>query len=323
MKWVTYQQAGHTPGAGVLVGESVHGLAPEVTLLGLIVGGALWGADALRRPAEIVPLADVHLLAPIPEPPSVRDAVGFLEHVRNTRRVTDGPPLEPVWEETPAFSSACPTDLLGPRVDVPMAPGSTWFDLELEVAAVVGAGGRDLIPASAERSVGRCRLHADVRLERPDQQVGELQQGVAKAKAKDSGTTFGPALVTVDELEPYRRDGRLAPSLSAAVNGEVLTTGHLDDMDWTFGDILAFSSRGVDLRPGDLIGSGTVPGGCLLEHLDTDPATFTRWLRPRDVSLRADGLGETRQKVVAGAPYDASGQATDPGSGSPAGDLPT
>lgn len=61
-------------------------------------GGALAdaGTDALRRPTETVPLADVHLLAPIPEPPSVQNSIGYLDHVRNTRHVTGGPPLEPV-----------------------------------------------------------------------------------------------------------------------------------------------------------------------------------------------------------------------------------
>lgn len=148
-----------------------------------------------------------------------------------------------------------------------MAPGSTWFDLELEVAVVVGAGGRDLTAASAERAVVGCTLMCDWRAR--NLPVGEMQQGIGPGKARDSGTTFGAALVTVDELEPYRRDGRLASELSATVNDEVLTTGHLDDMDWTFGDVLGFCSRGVDLRPGDIVGSGTVPGGCLGEHLES------------------------------------------------------
>ncbi len=302
MKWVTYQQRGQTPRAGVIVGDHVHGLAPDVTVLGLIGGGVLAdaGEDALRRPAEVVALAGVRLLAPIPEPPSVRDSIGFLDHMRNTRRVTGGPPLEPVWDQTPAFYFACPTGLLGAYDDVAMAPGSTWFDLELEVAAVVGTGGRDLVPAKAEQSIVGYTLMCDWSAR--DYQVGEMQQGIGLGKAKDSGTTFGPALVTVDELLPHQVDGRLALELSATVNDEVLTTGRLDDMDWTFGDILAFCSRGVDLRPGDIFGSGTVPGGCLVEHLDTDPATFTRWLRPDDiVALRGEGLGETRQKIVAGS----------------------
>jgi 2-keto-4-pentenoate hydratase/2-oxohepta-3-ene-1,7-dioic acid hydratase in catechol pathway len=129
-----------------------------------------------------------------------------------------------------------------------------------------------------------------------------MAQGIGMAKSKDGAITLGPALVTVDELEPYRRDGRLDLELSATVNGEELTRGTLAQMDWTFGELLAYISRGTDLPPGAVIGSGTVPGGCLLEHVDT-PAMgdFKRWLRAGDVvSLSGVGLGETRQTVTRG-----------------------
>ena len=102
-----------------------------------------------------------------------------------------------------------------------------------------------------------------------DHQLGDLARGIGLGKSKDSATTLGPALVTVDELKQYRRGGRLAFALSATVNGEELTHGTLDQMDWTFGELLAYVSRGTDLTPGSVIGSGTVPGGCLLEHVDT------------------------------------------------------
>lgn len=180
-----------------------------------------------------------------------------------------------------------------------MAPGNTWFALELEGAAVIGTSGRNLAPATAEQSVVGYKLMCNWSAR--DHQVQEMQQGPGPAKAKDSGTTFGPALVTVDELERYRRDGRLALELPATVNGEVLTTGHLDDMDWTFGDILAFCSRGVDLQPGEVIGSGTVTGWVPGRASRHRSGYFTQWLRPDDVvSLHGEGLGETRQKIVAG-----------------------
>ena len=303
MKWVTYQYSGRPARAGVVVDDTVRGLDQKTQILDLLKAGALAdaAADAIRRPQEVRRLCDVRLLAPIPEPPSVRDALAFLDHMRNSRRVTGGPELEPVWARVPAFYFANPTGLLGAYDDVPVAPGSSWFDLELEVAAIVGSAGRDLDPAAAERSIAGYMLPCDWSAR--DHQVGEMQQGIGLSKSKDSASTHGPMLVTPDELEPFRRDGRLAPELSATVNGEVLTTGRMDDMDCTFGEILAFASRGADLRPGDVIGSGTVPGGCLVEHLDTDPALFTRWLRPGDeVSLSGQGLGQTRQTIVAGVP---------------------
>lgn len=135
-----------------------------------------------------------------------------------------------------------------------------------------------------------------------DHQVRDMAQGIGMGKSKDSAITLGPALVTVDELEPCRRDGRLAMELSATVNGEQLTRGRLDRMDWSFGELIAYVSRGTDVPPGSVIGSGTVPFGCLLEHVDTaDPADFRRRLRPGDVvSLRGEGLGETAQTVREG-----------------------
>lgn len=308
MHWVTYQSsdgsaAGRGPRTGVVDGETIRALPSGTTLLDLLVDGELTAAGdtAMRAPAEVIALDEVTLLAPITHPPSVRDSLCFLQHMRNCRRVLGDPrELEPIWTQTPAFYFSNPANMLGPNEDVPIAPGSRWFDLELEVAAVVGRPGRDLDPASAEGHIAGYLMFCDWSAR--DLQQRENEFGLGLAKAKDCGTTLGPALVTPDELEPYRRGGRLAMELTAEVNGQRLTSGRLDEMDWTFSEVLAYASRGVDLRPGDVVGSGTVPGGCLLEHLDTTPDAYTRWLRPGDVvSLRGEGLGETRQRITAGS----------------------
>lgn len=308
MRWVTFRSpdersAGGGPRTGVVDGETVRALPAGTTLLDLLREGRLSeaGEAARRDPAEVLALDDVVLLAPIPHPPSVRDALCFLQHMRNCRRVLGDPrELEPIWTQTPAFYFSNPANMLGPHDDVPIAPGADWFDLELEVGAVVGRPGRDLDPASADDHIAGYLLFCDWSAR--DLQQRENQFGLGLAKAKDCGTTLGPALVTPDELEPYRRDGRLAMELSATVNDQPLTSGRLDEMDWTFSEVLAYASRGVDVRPGDVIGSGTVPGGCLLEHLDTTPDAYTRWLRPGDlVSLHGEGLGETRQRITAGS----------------------
>ncbi|MTD55176.1 fumarylacetoacetate hydrolase family protein [Amycolatopsis pithecellobii] len=302
MKWVSYE-AGEGVRTGVIDGESVRGLAAGTTLEALIEGGSLAeaGDDARHAPAEVRALDEVRLLAPLRRPPSVRDGLCFLEHLRNCYRALgrDGA-LHPVWSHSPTFYFANRDAIAGPYDDVPIAPGSTMFDLELEVGAVIGRGGRDLHPDRAEEHIVGYTLFNDWTAR--DHQVVDLTQGIGQAKGKDCAITLGPALVTVDELEPYRRDGRLAFELSATVNGEELTRGTLDQMDWTFGQLLAYASRGTELTPGAVIGSGTVPRGCLLEHVDTpDPADFTRWLQPGDVvSLRGEGLGETRQTVTKG-----------------------
>ena len=304
MRWVTYD-GGAGPRTGILDGGSVRGLSGAVTLLDLLEGGAERlaeaGDTARRDPAEVRPLDDVTLLAPIPRPPSMRDGLGFLDHLRGCYRALGRPDeLHPVWSQTPAFYFANVGSVIGPHDDVPVAPGSRMFDFELEVGAVVGRGGRDLDPATAEGHIVGYTLFNDWTAR--DHQLRDSAQGIGMGKSKDSATTLGPALVTVDELERYRRDGRLAFELTATVNGKELTRGTLDQMDWSFGELLAFVSRGVTLAPGDVIASGTVPGGCLLEHVDTpDVAAFTGWLQPGDVvSLHGEGLGETRQTVRPG-----------------------
>lgn len=304
MRWVTFEQSAGVERVGMLDGGSILTLPPGATLLELLQQGELEsaGRTALARSAEKHAVDAVRLLSPVPRPPSVRDGLCFLDHLRNSRRaIGQSPELEPVWAQTPAFYFANPSNMLGPHDDVPMAPGSVWFDLELEVGAVIGRAGRDLDPDTAESHIAGYTLMCDWSAR--DLQLREMQQGLGFAKAKDSGMTLGPSLVTVDELDSFRVDGRLAIELTAEVNGETLTTGTLAQMDWTFGELLAFASRGVELQPGDVFGSGTVPFGCLVEHLDRAPGEFPRWLKPGDeVVLRGDGLGETRQRVVQGVP---------------------
>ena len=301
MRWVTYE-ASAVVRTGVLDGESVRGLATGTTLEYLLATGSLEeaGADAWRSPAEVRELAEVRVLAPLRRPPSVRDGLCFLDHLRGCHRAlgreTD---LAEVWSQNPAFYFANADAIVGPYDDVPISPGSAMFDLELEVGVVIGRRGRDLHPDLAEEHIAGFTLYNDWTAR--DHQVVDMAQGIGMAKSKDGAITLGPTLVTADELEPLRRDGRL--ELSASVNGVELTRGGLAQMDWTFGELLAYISRGTDLTPGAVIGSGTVPGGCLLEHVDT-PALgdFTGWLQPGDVvSLAGTGLGETRQVVTPAA----------------------
>lgn len=301
MRWVTYD-AGAGPRTGLLEGDTVRGLPGDVTLLSLLGddGERLAGAAevARRDPVEVRPIDAVRLLAPIPRPPSVRDGLCFLEHLRGCYRALGRPEeLHPAWSQTPAFYFGNPAAVIGPHDDVPVAPGCRWFDFELEIGAFVGRGGRDLHPDTAEAHIVGYTFFNDWTAR--DHQMRDMAQGIGMGKAKDSAITLGPALVTVDELAPHRGERGPAVDVAATVNGKEIARGSLGAMDWSFGELLAFLSRGTDLRPGDVIGSGTVPGGCLLEHVDTaDPADFDGWLTPGDVvSLSGEALGETRQVV--------------------------
>ncbi|MGH3585337.1 MAG: nitroreductase/quinone reductase family protein [Pseudonocardia sp.] len=235
MRWVTYD-GGTGPRTGVLDGTTVRGLRPGVDLLTLLEAGddalAEAGTAARRAPHEVRPLDEVRLRAPLPRPPSVRDGLCFLDHLRGSYRALGrSQELDPAWSQGPAFYFSNAAAIVGPHDDVPVAPGSRMFDLELEVGAVIGRAGHDLDPATAERHIVGYTLFNDWTAR--DHQLRDLALGIGMGKSKDSATTLGPALVTADELEEYRRDGRIALELTATVNGEEITRGRLDQMDWT------------------------------------------------------------------------------------------
>jgi 2-keto-4-pentenoate hydratase/2-oxohepta-3-ene-1,7-dioic acid hydratase in catechol pathway/glyoxylase-like metal-dependent hydrolase (beta-lactamase superfamily II) len=308
MKWVTYQGADGER-TGVLSGHTIHAMPPGVTLLELVGRGTdglrQAGAEALRSPAGVVGLDEVRLLAPIPRPPSIRDSLCFLDHMRNCQAALGaGRVLADTWYRIPAFYYACPATVLGPYDDAPTAPGSAWQDFELEIAAVIGTGGRDLTVEEAERAIIGYTIFNDWSAR--DLQQLESQLAIGQGKGKDSGVTLGPYLVTPDELEPHRspsHPGTLDLQVTALVNDTVIGSGSTAQMDWTFGEVISYISRGVTLHSGDVIGSGTVPTCTLVEHLN--PAaleSFPGWLHDGDVvTLRVEGLGETRQTVRASA----------------------
>src|ERR1700744_5955868 len=276
MKWVTFKD-NNGERAGVLAGDEIHPLQSGVSLLELIGHGA----DRLReagegalRSAPTVPLDRVTLAAPIPRPPSIRDSLCFLDHMRNCQAALGaGRELSDTWYRIPAFYFACPATVLGPYEDAPTAPGSAWQDFELEVAAGIGPGGKDLTVEQAEQAIVCYMIFNDWSARDLQQLEGQLSIG--QAKGKDSGVTLGPYLVTPEELEPYRRDGKLALDVTALVNDKVIGSGSTAQMDWSFGEVISYASRGVTLSPGDVVGSGTVPSCTLVENLSlTDLESF-------------------------------------------------
>src|ERR1700744_5767518 len=302
MRWLTFRDDSGQR-TGVLNGDrnAIHPLPAGTSLLELIGHGAARlqeaGEEALKS-ASIVPLDQVTLMAPIPRPPSIRDSLCFLDHMRNCQAAMGGGRvLKDTWYRIPAFYFACPTTVLGPYDDAPMAPGSVWQDFELEIAAVIGTAGKALSGDEAEQAIVGYMIFNDWSARALQQLEGQL--AIGQAKGKDSGVTLGPYLVTPDELEPYRRDGKLSLYATALVNNEVIGSGSTAQMDWSFAEIIAYASRGVMLNPGDVFGSGTVPTCTLVEHLDpTAPESFRGWLHDGDVvTLRVEGLGETRQIV--------------------------
>jgi fumarylacetoacetate (FAA) hydrolase len=252
---------------GRVEGDRVVQLAAQ-TLQSFFTGGG-----SAREHAEF-PLADVDLLAPVLRPPSVRDFMAFEEHVANARRLR-GSDVPAEWYEQPVFYFSNPAAIYGPEADVPYPEGTEELDYELECAAMIGADGR--IAGFTVMNDWSAR----------DLQRREMRVGLGPAKGKDFATSFGPVLVTVDEL-----DGSTG-EMVARVNGEERSRGNLAAMYHRWDAIVAAASRNTRLRPGDLIGSGTVGSGCILEHGDG------RWLQRGDVvELEIEGIGVLRNRVV-------------------------
>jgi fumarylacetoacetate (FAA) hydrolase len=252
---------------GVLEGDTVVQLAAQ-TLQAFFSGGG-----QARRHAEY-PLADVDLRAPVLHPPSVRDFYAFEQHVKAARALRNQE-VPPEWYELPVFYFSNPAAIYGPEEGVPYPEGTRALDYELEVAAIVGGDG----------GIGGFTVMNDWSAR--DLQAAEMKVGLGPAKGKDFATSLGPIVVTPDEFEGT------SGTMLARVNGEERSRGNLGDMHHSWEAILAHAARNTRLRPGDVLGSGTVGTGCILEHGDE------RWLQPGDVvELEVEGIGVLRNRVA-------------------------
>ncbi|HJZ08590.1 MAG TPA: fumarylacetoacetate hydrolase family protein, partial [Trebonia sp.] len=222
--------------------------------------------------------------------------VAFEEHVAGIAGE-----VVPEWYQAPTFYFTNPYALVGAYDDVPVPPGCEMLDFELEVAVVIGRDGASLSPDEAREHIFGYTVLNDWSAR--DLQRREMKVMLGPAKGKDFATTLGPWLVTADELEPYRDDdGFLALDLRVSVNGELVGQDLLSNMGWPFEELIAYASRGTEVRAGDVLGSGTCGnGGCLAElwgrrgRIDPPP------LRPGDVvELAVEGIGMVRNRVVQG-----------------------
>jgi 2-keto-4-pentenoate hydratase/2-oxohepta-3-ene-1,7-dioic acid hydratase in catechol pathway len=299
MRWLTYGTPDGPDRVGLVHGDMVHALEPGVTLLDLLDeedGLAAAGERALRAPSNVATLDDVHLRAPV-QPRSIRDCTGFLQHLRNCASSGEFEVKER-FARVPAFYFSNPAAVIGPCDDVAIFPGSRQFDYELEVCAVIGSTGTDIGRDAAPDYIAGYTILCDWSAR--DLQMLDMSMGLGPSKGKDGANTLGPMLVTPDELEPHRSGKGFALSMTGFVNGEPVSHGSWDEIDWDFADMITYTSRGTQLRPGDIIGSGTVPTGCLLEHYMTNPGTFRGWLVPGDeVRLVVEGLGEICHRITA------------------------
>jgi len=275
VRLVTYRQPDGSRGVGRLAGGIVRVLAAP-TMAAWLAGD---GHDETGE--ELALNSAAELLAPVPEPPSIRDFYAFEGHVaagwrRRDREVPDA------WYAGPTFYFSNPASVHGPGEPVRRPRATRMLDFELEIAAVVddqgGIAGFTLMNDWSARDVQR----------------EEMTVGLGPAKGKDFAISLGPWLVTPDEL-PYE-DGRLHLEATATVNGAELTRTSASEQHFSWPELLAHAARDTRLRAGDVLGSGTLNDGCLLE---LGPLPGERFLEPGDiVAISANGLGTLEAEIV-------------------------
>jgi 2-keto-4-pentenoate hydratase/2-oxohepta-3-ene-1,7-dioic acid hydratase in catechol pathway len=285
MRWTTYRSPGDgQEHPGLLVDGALHGLRTAERLLDLLGDDgerlARAAEEARADPLDVLPEADADLLAPIPVPPSVRDFYAFETHVR-TYREANGREMDPDWYELPVFYFQNPAAVRSARDDVPMPPGSVKYDYELEFAAVIGREGANLTPDEAEQHIAGYLLFCDWSAR--DLQAREVLHTLGPVKGKDI------------DLE-----------MTASVNGRPYSKGNADDLYWSFGQMISYASRGTRVQTGDVIASGTVGTGCILELSTVHSEEEYPWLTPGDeVRLEADLLGAITARITPAPPLHA------------------
>ncbi len=240
------------------------------------------------------------ILAPVPHPTSCRDGYAFRQHVAAARRNRKADMI-PEFDQYPIFYFTNHNAIQGPGEIECMPDHFQKLDFELEVAVVIGKKGRNIKAAEADDYIAGYMIMNDMSARAL--QMEEMLLNLGPAKGKDFSTVIGPWLVTPDELEAYKVSPKANHvgntydlKMTCRVNGIEVSAGNTSDMDWTFAEIIERCAYGVDIWPGDVIGSGTVGTGCFLELNGTgllnDPAYKPQWLQPGDtVEMTITGLG--------------------------------
>lgn len=278
------------------------GLEPSFTVDGLLKEWSryfskLTGLSEILlnvNPADIIvdgqPAAfkssDVIFLPPVINPPSFRDFYAFEQHVK-TARALRNLRMVPEWYEFPVFYFSNPNAFLGHGQSLRKPDYTRELDYELEVACIIGKAGRDISPDKAAEYIAGYTILNDWSAR--DIQRKEMRVGLGPAKGKDFASGLGPYMVTPDEIEGFRKNKGYHLKMTAKKNGRLLSEGNFADITYSFEEMIARASQGVTLFPGDVIGSGTVGTGCILE---LRPERADGWIERGDmVELEIEHLG--------------------------------
>lgn len=318
MKLVSYKTEDREH-LGVFVNGHIYNLNSCNKLIPDEMNAFLQGGDPLMERAKQVnqdiidgklePKEEVfyELLAPVPHPTSCRDGYAFRQHVAAARRNRKVEMIAE-FDQYPIFYFTNHNAIQGPGEIVCMPDHFQKLDFELEVAVVIGKKGRNIRAAEADEYIAGYMIMNDMSAR--TLQMEEMLLNLGPAKGKDFSTVIGPWLVTPDELAPYKVPAKANHignaydlKMSCNVNGIEVSRGSVADMDWTFAEIIERCAYGVDILPGDVIGSGTVGTGCFLELNGTgllhDANYQPQWLKDGDVvEMEITGLGALTNTIV-------------------------
>jgi 2-keto-4-pentenoate hydratase/2-oxohepta-3-ene-1,7-dioic acid hydratase in catechol pathway len=254
--------------------------------------------------------ADVQLLAPLPNPRSVRDYIGFEQHMLNASK-SFGHKVGEAWYEMPIFYFTNHQAVYGPEDAIKRPEKEIKMDLELEIAVVMGKKGHDIKAENADGYIFGYTIFNDWTARFI--QKREMEVPLGPHKGKDFANAFGPCIVTKDEFEQYRcsisreihpehltmplsTGDRFDLKMTSKINGQTICEGNYKTVHWTFPQMIERASENnVAMMPGDILGSGTVGWGSLVEN----NFTVHRPLEPGDVvELEIEGIGILRNKVI-------------------------
>jgi len=302
MKLVNFWLEGNLyPNVGLVIENNIRDLSPVLEnhtacIENLVVNDEFWDMVRVFDHSQAVsyPIHSVKIRAPFDFPHSLRDFYAFEQHVA-TAYANRNQEVPQEWYEIPVFYFSNPWSVYDPEATIPHPKSSNALDYELEVACVISKDGRDIPADQAGEYIFGYMIMNDWSAR--DVQRQEMRVGLGPAKGKDFATSLGPYLVTPDELADCAIPGRVGVydlEMVARVNGVERSHGNWKDLHYSFGEMIARASQDCTLYPGDVIGSGTVGTGCLLELTKGQGP----WLQPGDiVELEIERLGVLRNII--------------------------
>lgn len=278
MKLVTFHRGEEAPRPGLLIGESVVdlGIFGFTDALPFLQADT-WaiGAEAERGPR--IPLQRVRLLAPLLHPGRIFCVgLNYRDHAIESKMEIP---------RVPTVFMKFPSAVIGPEQTVRIPSMTQQPDYEVELAIVIGKGGKKIPKDRWEEHVFGYTILNDVSAR--DVQLATSQWTLGKSF--DTFCPIGPAIITRDEVgDPHRLDIRLS------IGGEILQHSNTRELIFKAPELIAYLSSITALRPGDIISTGT-PAGV---GLGRNPQ---RWLKPGETMVaEIEKLGQLSNPVAAG-----------------------